>query len=470
MHVSAINFTIGLPKVQQIADHLAQAIAAGELPPGTKLPSIRELTQTLGVSKFTVIDALDRLRGRNLIVSYQGRGYFVAARGQGGQTSAVLNDLLPQDFLSVLRRLLISSNGAARPGCGFLPESWLDSDALRQAMRQTVRAPLLRLAEYGVASGYPPLREALREKLACQGLVVPAEQIVTAANTMQAVDMLLRLLLRPGDTVLLDDPCYFNFHSNLTLHGAQVVTVARGPEGLDLEAFERCLSSRRPRVYLTSGLLHNPTGQSFLPAQAFRLLQLARQYGCHVIEDDLYGDLHDKPPPRLAALAGVEQVSYVSGFSKILTANPRVSYVAASPSLAAALTHLKLMSGGVTCELLEQIVYRMLIDGSYGRHCKRLVHRLMESGGRVAQWLLAAGCTLPFGGEGGMFHWARLPEDIDSETLARAGLRHGLILAPGSLLSRGPDARRFMRFNVAYSDDDAVKARFGLALADVRAK
>ncbi|GAA5787034.1 GntR family transcriptional regulator [Chitiniphilus shinanonensis] len=466
MHVSEIAFETGIPKVQQIADRLAKAIADGTLPPGTKLPSLRELTQTLGVSKFTVIDALDRLRGRNLIVSRQGRGYFVAARGPSGPAGA-LNDLLPQDFLSVLRRMLISPGDELRPGCGFLPESWLDSDALRQAMRQTVRAPLLRLAEYGVASGYLPLRQALQEKLACQGLVVPAEQIVTTANTMQAVDMLLRLLLSPGDTVLLDDPCYFNFHSNLTLHGARVVTVARGPEGPDLAALEQMLHTHRPCVYLTSGLLHNPTGRSFLPAQAFRLLQLARQYGCHVIEDDLYGDLHDKPPPRLAALAGVEQVSYVSGFSKILTANARVSYVAASPRLAAALTHLKLMSGGVTCELLEQIVYRMLVDGSYGRHCKRIVHRLLESGGRVAQWLLAAGCTLPFAGEGGMFHWARLPDGIDSEALARAGLRHGLVLAPGSLLSRAPDARRFMRFNVAYSDDDTVRQHLLRALDDM---
>ncbi|MDP0918899.1 winged helix-turn-helix domain-containing protein, partial [Klebsiella pneumoniae] len=126
MFVSAIAFVPGTPKVQQIVEAFSQAIETGEWAPGSKLPSVRELTQTLGVSKFTLNEALDRLRGRNLLTSSQGRGYFVAMDTVRPASSTWV-DLLPQDLLSVLRRPLAIAHGDQRPGGGHLPEDWLDN-------------------------------------------------------------------------------------------------------------------------------------------------------------------------------------------------------------------------------------------------------------------------------------------------------------------------------------------------------
>ncbi|MEJ5280334.1 PLP-dependent aminotransferase family protein [Pseudomonas sp. C 49-2] len=459
MFVSAIAFVEGTPKVQQIVEAFSQAIENGEWAPGSKLPSVRELTETLGVSKFTLNEALDRLRGRNLLTSSQGRGYFVAMETVR-PPAANWVDLLPQDLLSVLRRPLAAANGDLRPGGGHLPESWLDSEALRQTLRSVVRAPSLRIASLGTPAGLLPLRQALQQKLHGEGLSVSVEQIITTPNTVQGLDMLMRLLARPGDTVLLDAPCYFNFHANLALHGVKVVTIPRRPDGFDFTALEHLLAEHRPRLYLTTSVLHNPTGHSFSPGQAFRLLQLTQQYHCHIVEDDLYGDLHPNPPPRLAALAGLDQVTYLSGFSKILSANARVSFVVAAPQLAANLTNMKLMSGGVTSELFEQVVYRMLSEGSYAKHRKRMVQRLMEAGGRVEQWLKRCGCELPMGYEGGMFIWARLPPGVNGELLAQAALKQGMVLAPGALFGYDPAQRDSMRFNVAHSDEAKVQRLF----------
>ena len=459
MFVTPIAFVDGTPKVQQIVDAFSQSIEQGEWAAGSKLPSVRELTETLGVSKFTLNEALDRLRGRNLLTSSQGRGFFVAM-DTARPASAAWVDLLPQDLLSVLRRPLVNSGSDLRPGGGHLPESWLDSEAIRQAMRSVVRAPSLRIAGLGTPAGLLPLRQALQHKLHGEGLSVPVEQIITTPNTVQGLDMLMRLLARPGDTVLLDAPCYFNFHANLALHGVKVLTIQRRPDGFDFAALEQLLAEHRPSLYLTTSVLHNPTGHSFSPGQAFRLLQLTQRYHCHIIEDDLYGDLHPNPPPRLAALAGLDQVTYLSGFSKVLSANTRVSYVVAAPQLAANLTHMKLMSGGVTSELFEQIVYRMLSEGSYAKHRKRMVQRLMEAGGRVEQWLKQCGCELPMGYEGGMFIWARLPVGVDGERLAQAALKQGMVLAPGALFGYDPAHRDSMRFNVAHSDEAQVQQRF----------
>ena len=459
MFVSAIAFVPGTPKVQQIVEAFSQAIENGEWAPGSKLPSVRELTQTLGVSKFTLNEALDRLRGRNLLTSSQGRGYFVAMDTVRPASSTWV-DLLPQDLLSVLRRPLAIAHGDQRPGGGHLPEDWLDNDAIRQAMRSAVRAPSLRIAGLGTPAGLLPLRQALQQKLHGEGLSVPVEQIITTPNTVQGLDMLMRLLARPGDTVLLDAPCYFNFHANLALHGVKVVTIQRRPDGFDFNALEQLLAEYRPSLYLTTSVLQNPTGHSFSPSQAFRLLQLTQQYHCHIVEDDLYGDLHPNPPPRLAALAGLEHVTYLSGFSKILSANARVSYVVAAPQLAANLTNMKLMSGGITSELFEQIVYRMLSECSYAKHRKRMVQRLMEAGGRVEQWLKRCGCELPMAYEGGMFIWARLPQGVDGEWLAQEALKQGMVLAPGALFGYDPAHHDSMRFNVAHSDEAHTQRLF----------
>ncbi len=459
MFVSAITFVEGTPKVLQIVEAFSQAIENGEWTPGSKLPSVRELTETLGVSKFTLNEALDRLRGRNLLTSSQGRGYFVAT-DRARPTTSNWVDLLPQDLLSVLRRPLATAHGDLRPGGGHLPETWLDSEALRQTLRSVVRAPSLRIASLGTPAGLLPLRQALQQKLHGEGLSVSVEQIITTPNTVQGLDMLMRLLARPGDTVLLDAPCYFNFHANLALHGVKVVTIPRRPDGFDFTALEQLLAEHRPSLYLTTSVLHNPTGHSLSRGQAFRLLQLTERYHCHIVEDDLYGDLHPNPPPRLAALAGLDQVTYLSGFSKILSANARVSFVVAAPQLAANLTNMKLMSGGVTSELFEQVVYRMLSEGSYAKHRKRMVQRLMEAGGRVEQWLKRCGCELPMGYEGGMFIWARLPPGVNGELLAQAALKQGMVLAPGALFGYDPVQRDSMRFNVAHSDEPRVQQLF----------
>ncbi|MGE8186265.1 PLP-dependent aminotransferase family protein [Pseudomonas sp. NPDC086278] len=456
--IAALEFQPGVPLVQQIVDHLSFAISQGTLPHGAKLPPIRELCELLNVGKSTMVDALDHLRAKGLVVSRQGSGHYVHRANVQTQTAADQH-LQSQDTLSRVRRAVLQDNGALRPGCGFLPGSWLPAEELLKAVRGTLRATSLRMGEYGEVGGYLPLREALRVKLATVGIEVPVAQIITTSNTMQAIDLLMRLLIKPGDTVLLDDPCYFNLHTNLALHGANVITVARTSEGLDLDAFEQRVIAHKPVLYMTNSTLHNPTGHSFSAAQVYRLLELSHRYGFHIVEDDLYGDLQQRRTPRLAA-SGLDNVSYVSGFSKTLTANSRVSYTALSPQLAARITTLKMSCGGVTSELAEQITCTMLSNGSYAKHTRRTVDRLYESSSRVARWLVEAGCSVSSLPGEGLFIWTRLPAGLHAETLAAKGLDNGLVLAPGTLLSKAADANNYLRFNVAHSDDPQVRERF----------
>src|SRR3546814_7134106 len=113
--------------------------------------------------------------------------------------------------------------------------------------------------------------------------------MLTESGT-QAIDLLCRFLLEPGETVLVDDPCYFNFHALLRAHRANIVGVPYTPWGPDLDLFAQALSEYRPRLYITNSTLQNPTGATLSPVVAHRLLKLVDQSGLTIIEDDIFAD------------------------------------------------------------------------------------------------------------------------------------------------------------------------------------
>lgn len=455
--LSQLQLVNGTPKVTQIVDFIGTAIIEGHLLPGSRLPSLREFCGQIDISKFTVVEALERLRARGLITSIQGRGYFVSTSRQASDREADKPlTSVNADLHSRLKRAFSKSSDILRPGCGFLPEEWLDTEYFRKALRQIIRKPQLKFSEYGNPRGYLPLRKTLQMKMNEAGINVPVEQIIMANSTMNAIDMLFRILIKPGDTVLIDDPCYFNFRASLSQHQANVAFVPRGHAGVDKEALEEVLNTTRPRVYLTSGLMHNPTGQSYSLEEMFALITVLNRYDCHLIEDDLYHDLMDPATKPMSALAGLTNASYISGFSKLLSANMRVAYIATNPVLAEKLEQLKQQTGGVTCEFTEQTLHQFFRDGSYNRHQRRLTGNLSDVASQVKKWLQEAGCRFPVPHSHGLFLWAELPDHIDSDTLAEKALAQGLALAPGTLFCRTAEGLRYMRFNIAHSHNKKV--------------
>ena len=144
--------------------------------------------------------------------------------------------------------------------------------------------------------------------------------MLTASGT-QAIDLICRLLLKPGDTVLVDDPCYFNFRALLRAHQVRIVGVPYTPTGPDMAAFEASLTAERPRLYITNSALHNPTGATLSPQAAHRLLSAASAHDLTIIEDDIFADFEPEPSSRLAVLDGLNRVIRIGSFSKTLSAS-----------------------------------------------------------------------------------------------------------------------------------------------------
>ncbi len=433
---------------------IRQRIAGRMLAPGARLPSIRAQAGTMAVSKSTVVEAYDRLAAEGVIEARRGSGFYVAGHALPFSPA----DLGPRlerevDPFWVSRQSLDAGEAVLKPGCGWLPADWLPQESLRRALRALSRAPAATLADYGTPLGLAPLRQLLSRRLAAHGVDAAPDQILLTESGTQALDLVCGLLVEPGDTVLVDDPCYFNFHALLRAHRVRIVGVPYGPSGPDLAAFEQVLAEHQPRLYVTNSGLHNPTGASLSPVVAHRLLKLSEAFGLTIVEDDIFADFEPEPAPRLAAFDGLERVVQIGSFSKSLSASVRCGYIAARRDWIEGLIDLKIAASFGTGRLAAELVLGVLIDGSYRRHMDGLRVRLARAMGETAARLRAIGIEPWLEPRGGMFLWCRLPEGLDSAVIAQRLLAQDIVLAPGNVYSLSQSATRFMRFNVAQSGD-----------------
>ncbi|MEE3627254.1 PLP-dependent aminotransferase family protein [Nitrospirillum sp. BR 11752] len=425
---------------------------------GARAPSIRVLAERLGVSKSTVVEAYDRLVAEGVLTARPGSGFYVAKRAAPlVLMGASLAGAEPPpdravDPLWLMRQALEPGEGVLKPGCGWLPADWMPEAAVRRAFRALARAPSSALLDYDNPLGYPALRRHLSDRFAGRGIPAAVDQILLADSGSQAIDLVCRYLLEPGDVVLLDDPCYYNFKTVVAAHRARAVPVPYTPAGPDLAAFAQAAATHRPRLYITNAALHNPTGASLTAPVAHKLLTLAAAHDILIVEDDIFSDFEAEPSPRLAAFDGLERVIHIGSFSKTLSAAVRCGYIVARADWVQGIADVKLATAFGNATTNPRIVHQLLTDGSYRRHMEGVRGRLAGAMGRTVRRLEALGLKPWVEPRGGMFLWVALPPGASSVALARAALDQGVVLAPGDVFSLTNSADGFLRFNVAQCD------------------
>lgn len=440
-------------RTEMVMTTIRQRIAGRSLTPGAKLPSIRRLAGTLKVSTSTVVDAYERLVAECAIQSRAGSGFYVS----GHAAPLALSEIGPKldravDPFWISRQALEAGDDDLKPGCGWLPPSWLPEDGIRKALRALSRTGGPALADYGSPLGLPPLRQLIARRMADRAIEASPDQIMLTESGTQAIDLLCRLLLEPGDTVLVDDPCYFNFQALLRAHRARMVGVPYTPAGPDVALFEAALLEHRPRLYITNSAIHNPTGASLSPVVAHRVLKLAEQHGLTIVEDDIFADFEHNAAPRLAAFDGLDRVIHIGSFSKTLSASVRCGFVAARREWIEDLTDLKIATSFGGGRMNAELVFGVLGDGGYRKHMEALRGRLARARYEVAARLKEFGIVPWIEPEAGMFLWCRLPDGVDAADVARAALAERIVLAPGNAFSVSQSAAGYMRFNVAQTD------------------
>ena len=451
---------------EALADEFQTAIDDGRLPAGMRLPSIRETARSRQLSINTVLAAYHQLEARGQVEARPQSGYFVRARLPApqptplplraeqsiGADSAVLDRITAvmaaqanPDTIDL--SLACPKNSDAYPGKTF---SRLLADFAR-------RRPEL-LTDYSLPPGPLRLRREICRHAHDLGMTLEADDIILTNGCMEALQLALRGVTRPGDTVAIESPTYFNLVSLIDHLGLRAIEVPTDPDhGISLDALELLLSEKRIQAIVTMPNVHNPLGTGMPEAAKRRLAQLARTYRVPVIEDALYAELQYTAPlqPAVKAFDSDGWVIVCTSYTKTLAPGFRVGWMSAG-RFRQRIAALKFSASMAQPALLGEVLGAYLESGGYAQHLRRLrrisaaqVNRLC---GLVNEHFPSS--TRAARPTGGFLVWVELPEGCDGNALCDQALEYGITITPGSLFSPSGRHRRHIRLSGCHNFSD----------------
>jgi 2-aminoadipate transaminase len=425
-----LSQTSEVPLYRQLYEQLAQRIRTGELARGERLPATRELAGLLGLNRTTISTAYEMLEADGLIAGQVGRGSFVTGPAPVEDRRVNWDGILPPasalgGFASTEISFVMS-----RPSRDLFP-----LDDFRASCASVLgRDDLADILQLGSPSGYEPLRRLLLEDARRQRLAQPGDDLLITNGCQQALDLIGRVLVRPGDTVALEDPVYPGLKNLLAGMGAQLAGIPVGPEGVDLAVLERVLRER-PRFLVVTSNFQNPTGATLPLAARRTLLDAARAAGVPVVENDAYGELRytGQPLPALKQLDESGGTILLRSFSKISFPGLRVGWALGPKALIDRLRHAKEAADLHTDQLSQAVLLEFVESGRLEAHRTRV---LAAGAARLAATLEGCREFLPPGTrytrpEGGMNVWLRLPEPLDAAGLLARARKEGVAYLPG---------------------------------------
>ena len=427
--------------VEQVYAGLRAAILDGTLPPGSRLPSTRALAEESGVSRTTTQAAFDQLTAEGYLEARAGSGTYVAAElpdgsmSASGTRTALSAPVAPSIRLSAYGRCLAdrrfeapNPNHAVRYNFryGLPPVEAFPYDIWRRLLNRQIQDVSLRSLRYGPAEGSPALREAIAAYLArSRGVACSAEQVVVINGSQQGLDLTARLLVEPGDAVVIEEPHYQGARNVFLASGARIMSCPVDADGLDPAMLPDPGAGVR-LVYVTPS--HQfPAGGVMPIARRLALLDWAERAGAVVIEDDYDSEYRyaGRPIPALQGRARGGRVVYTATVSKVLFPSLRIGYAGLPESLLGPFASAKWLADRHTPTIEQETLAAFIDEGHFERHLRR--SRAANSSRRAA--LLAAlddefGGTIEITGSNAGIHvvvWFRdVPADRTDAIVAGA--------------------------------------------------
>lgn len=441
----------GSPLYQQIESYLRQAILSGNLGANTRLPACRQLAKDLGVNRSTVENAYSALEADGLVFSRMGSGTYVLPQeiipamptphvnkhlplwqqNFRNQHITSRSDMLEEMLQHAEHPHLINFAGGISDARQFPAEEF------RKTLQSVMRRDQIAALEYGEPGGYAPLREGIAHILASQGLQTRPENILITAGSQQAIFLASQVLLKPNDTVVVENPTYPAALDLFHALGCQIVGVPMDNQGMDVEKLEKLLQQHHPKLIYTIPNFHNPTGTCLSSARRRQLIVLADRYNLPILEDDFVGDLRYEghAQPSLKALDPGGQVIYVSTFSKMLVPGLRVGFIVAEGPVYESILNYKRLSDLATSTLIQRALDAFVTVGRYQTYLHRSNQTFRKRRDAMIKALqrhlpAKAAYEVP---SGGLFIWLRLPKTVSANELLPIACREGVAFAPGKL-------------------------------------
>jgi DNA-binding transcriptional MocR family regulator len=435
MDLQPLEAQAGSPLYRQLYEQIAEQIRSGQLRQGSKLPATRELAGLLGLNRTTVAAAYEILEKEGLISGQVGRGSFVTRPGFQSTSGVEWRSLLERTGAAVPAADIPDEPGVIRFLTSRPSDELFPLDEFRATCSSVLgRNDLARILQLGSASGYEPLRSHLIDQARQQGLATPGDDLIVTNGCQQALDLLGRVLLRPGDAVAVEDPTYPGLKNLLIGMGVHLVGIPVGLHGLDPELLAHALERQPVRFLVVTPNFQNPTGISLSLENRRLILEIASRAGVPVIENDAYGDLRylGRPLPALKEIDNRGGTVLLRSFSKVSFPGLRVGWALGPKPLIERLRQAK-----EACDLhTDQLSQAVLLDFAESGRLEAHRARVIEAGAqRLAATLTGCREFLPYAHstepEGGMNVWVRLPAPLDSTELLPRARREGVAFLPG---------------------------------------
>jgi DNA-binding transcriptional MocR family regulator len=446
---------------RQLARGVAAGIERGALPGGFRLPSERALAGVLSISRGTAVAAYDVLVADGMVERRRGSGSYVAD---------ALGPSLPADREgSALVHRLVDESGAAHHEIVDLSLSVLHDvgDLGDVSLRPRDLAAVVPDTGYS-PWGLPLLREQLAAHASRWGMAVTADHVVVTTGAQQAISASAACWVKPGDTVVVDDPTYPGAIAAFRQAGASLVGVGLDRNGVILRELERALAHRPALVYLQSSV-HSPTGTVLAERRRREIARMLAEARVPLVEDMALADLAWGPtPPPIASLPPHATVAVVGSLSKVFWGGLRVGFVIAPDPVALRFARVKAIQDLGSSVVSQALAQRLLVvaarEGFVDRRRGELRHRYEVLAGALTSALPDWSWAEP---SGGLSLWVQLP-GADAEAFARTALHHGVAVAGPAALST--DGRHADRIRLSFSaSPDVLRSgveRLALAWAD----
>ncbi len=452
----------------QIFEQIRRQILSGELLPGFHLPAERRLAQSIGVNRTTVLNAYRELKAEGLVASIVGNGTIVLSyldqdlnSTKGESQEPIWNQIFSEysskiDFYLVKELMVLASRkdvisfaaGIASPETG--PMQALEGIENELVVKKNYKALL-----HSPTEGFTSLREAVCSLMHKRGVYCKYDEVMMLSGSQQGIDLIAKLILDPGDIVVMEEPSFFPAIQAFQAIGARVIGIPIDDKGMKIDVLEQLLQRYRPKMIYTIPTFQNPSGTEMEIGRRKRLVELAYKYRVLIVEDDAYGDLcyEGRSLPILKSMDNDGYIIYLNTFSKTMYAGLRLGWMVANKKVIKKFASAKQIMDLHSSSLSQWIVERFITSGGLELHIPKICREYKVKRDVMYDALLkyAPPDLIWNRPRGGYYIWCKLPSTVSASKLVLKAAEYKVAFVPGTpffISGKGDD---FIRLNFTFA-------------------
>lgn len=452
----------------QIFEQIRRQILSGELLPGFRLPAERRLAERLGVNRTTVLNAYRELKSEGLVVSHIGKGTIVLSYIDEDLNSVkeesqelTWNQIFSEyssklDFYLVKELMVLASRkdvisfatGIASPEMGPI-------QALKGIEYELVEKNFYKALLHSPTEGFTSLREAVCGLMHKRGVYCQYDEVMMLSGSQQGIDLIAKLILDPGDIVVVEEPSFFPAIQAFKAIGARVIGIPIDDKGMRIEVLEQLLQRYRPKMIYTIPTFQNPSGTEMELDRRKRLVELAYKYRVLIVEDDAYGDLcyEGRSLPILKSMDNDGYIIYLSTFSKNMYAGLRLGWMVANKKVIKKFASAKQIMDLHSSSLSQWIVERFITNGGLESHLPKVCreYKVKRDAMHDALSKYAPADLIWNRPRGGYYIWCKLPNNVSASKLVSKAAEYKVVFVPGTPFFTSGQGDDFIRLNFTFA-------------------